>query len=137
MRITKSILLGALLATVGLSVPSVSLEAQGDEMCLMCHGDRAMLQGTLNPDRLLVTPESLGPSVHAAPSATRTFPFPIRKRVCPRWTAVSVTPRKLSFTANPSTVRPPAEGIPWPLPAWTATGATMSNGARTLHRPRP
>lgn len=64
MRIVRTALTGSLLSLLGLYVPFPSLHAQGDEMCLMCHGDRAMLQGAENPDRLLVTPETLAPSVH-------------------------------------------------------------------------
>ena len=53
-----------LLPLLGFLVPSGALEAQDDATCLMCHGDRSMLQGTENPERLLVTPEDLAPSVH-------------------------------------------------------------------------
>ena len=72
---------GALLLFVGLFVPHGSLLAQGDEMCLMCHGDPAMLQGAAQPNRLLVTPESLAPSVHGEAGVGCTLchqnvPFP-------------------------------------------------------------
>ena len=55
---------GVFLLALGLFVPSGSLLAQGDDLCLMCHGDRAMLQGTGQVERLLVTAETLAPSVH-------------------------------------------------------------------------
>ena len=52
---------------VGLSVPGESLWAQGeDQMCLMCHGDPSLLQGTERADQLLLTPDMLGESVHGA-----------------------------------------------------------------------
>ncbi|MCJ7627603.1 MAG: cytochrome c3 family protein, partial [Longimicrobiales bacterium] len=62
----KRLIVGAsALLLLGLSVPSGSLWAQEeDQICLMCHGDLALLQGTGRADQLLVTPEQLGSSVH-------------------------------------------------------------------------
>ncbi len=64
----KKLVLGRIVALlVGLSVPGGSLWAQAeDQMCLMCHGDPAMLQGTDRADQLLVTPDELGSSVHGS-----------------------------------------------------------------------
>jgi len=81
MRKTRTALRGAALLFLGLSVPAGSLQAQGDDMCLMCHGDPAMLQGVERGDRLLVTPETLAPSVHGSAGVGCTLchqdiPFP-------------------------------------------------------------
>ena len=63
----KLFLLSAVFLLMGLSVPTGSLWAQAeDQMCLMCHGDPAMLQGTDRAAQLLVTPDALGSSVHGA-----------------------------------------------------------------------
>ncbi len=66
---------------VGLFVPQGSLLGQGDDMCLLCHGDPAMLQGVERADRLLVTSETLAPSVHGPAGVGCTLchqdlPFP-------------------------------------------------------------
>ena len=47
-----------------LLTPEATLLAQGDEMCLMCHGDAAMLQGVPGAQRLLVTARTLAGSAH-------------------------------------------------------------------------
>jgi len=63
----RAILEAVILFLVGLSVPCGSLSAQvDDQMCLMCHGDPAMLQGTDRAAQLLVAPDDLGSSVHGA-----------------------------------------------------------------------
>ena len=54
MKTRFGFLLGATLLFLGLSVPTSPARAQGDDMCLMCHGDPAMLQGVERADRLLV-----------------------------------------------------------------------------------
>ncbi|MFC1791221.1 cytochrome c3 family protein [Gemmatimonadota bacterium] len=78
---TKAVVGGALLF-VGLFVPHGTLEAQADDqMCLMCHGDPAMLQGVERADRLLVTPETLASSVHGPAGVScslchQNVPFP-------------------------------------------------------------
>jgi len=79
----KKLVLGRIVALlVGLSVPGGSLWAQAeDQMCLMCHGDPAMLQGTDRADELLVTPDELGSSVHGTAGVGCTLchqnvPFP-------------------------------------------------------------
>ncbi len=67
---------------LGLSVPGGPIWAQADDqMCLMCHGDPAMLQGTGREAQLLVTPEDLAGSVHGAAGVGCTLchqdiPFP-------------------------------------------------------------
>ncbi len=81
MRMIKAALPGALLLFLGLSVPGEALHGQGDDMCLMCHGDPAMLQGSANASRLLVTAETLAPSVHGEAGVGCTLchqnvPFP-------------------------------------------------------------
>ncbi len=63
MPIRRASLAGILLF-LGLLSPEASLLAQGDEMCLMCHGDPAMLQGVPRAQRLLVTAQTLAGSVH-------------------------------------------------------------------------
>ena len=64
---TIRILGAAALVLMGLSVPFEPLSGQGDDqMCLMCHGDPAMLQGMERAAELLVTPDALGSSVHGA-----------------------------------------------------------------------
>ncbi len=62
----RAVVAGGLLL-LGLFIPSGEAMAQADDqMCLMCHGDPAMLQGIDSPERLLVTPEDLASSVHGA-----------------------------------------------------------------------
>ena len=72
----------ATLFLMGLLVPAGSAWAQDDDqMCLMCHGDPAMLQGVPQADRLLVTPQDLASSVHGTAGVGCTLchqglPFP-------------------------------------------------------------
>ena len=63
----RAFLGGAFLLLMGVFLPGGPLWAQGDDqMCLMCHGDPAMLQGTERAAQLLVTPDDLASSVHGA-----------------------------------------------------------------------
>jgi hypothetical protein len=66
MRRNWTLFLAVVLIMGGLFVPSGALYAQDDDMCLMCHGDPAMLQGSERADQLLVTPQDLAGSVHGA-----------------------------------------------------------------------
>ena len=87
-------------------------------MCLMCHGDPAMLQGTgrgtdlsgdagpISVHRCMVRPGS------AAPSATRTSPFPTPPSTCLRWIVPSAIPPRGSNTPGPSMAKLRPEGIP-------------------------
>ena len=69
MQMKTHVLLGATLLFLGLSVPTSPAQAQGDDMCLMCHGDPAMLQGVERADRLLVTPETLAAEIQGLMAA--------------------------------------------------------------------
>ena len=63
MRRQILVIVGILL--LGLSVPGGSLRAQADDqMCLMCHGDPTLMQGTGRGTELVVTPDKLTSSVH-------------------------------------------------------------------------
>jgi cytochrome b subunit of formate dehydrogenase len=84
-----------LVLALGVMLPGGALLAQAeDQMCLMCHGDRAMLQGVPGADRLLVTQADLAGSVHGAAGVGCTLchqnlPFP--------HTAAQVPPVDCSF----------------------------------------
>ncbi|MFC1659932.1 cytochrome c3 family protein [Gemmatimonadota bacterium] len=86
--------LGALGLVLGLFLPTSSALGQEDEMCLMCHGDPAMLQGTENAEQLLVRPSDLAGSVHGAAGVAcglchQNVPFP--------HTAADVPPANCGF----------------------------------------
>ena len=85
----RPFVVGAGFLLMGLFVPSQGAWAQADDqMCLMCHGDPAMLAGVEGAERLLVTPDDLAGSVHGVAGIGCTLchqnlPFPHTAVVVP------------------------------------------------------
>ena len=127
-----------LLALVLLGLP-LEAEAQEEEPCLMCHSLTAMFQTTGDPDRFVVTPESLEGSVHGALGcpvrpAIRIWPTPTRREPKPR---AHLAMRDLRPSLRRAcTDTPESEETIGLLTAHAATVATRSCPARTPGHPR-